>query len=317
MTFPALLQSPPPDVALAIDTGHVAGARLDTRGGRVVIAAYAVEALPAHAVAPRLAAMNMADLGVVSQAVRLVLDRLGRPRRAALLIPDASVKVSLIRFEKVPARASDLAELIRWQVRKSAPFSLEQARVSFTPGARVADGGHEFVVTVGRHDVLDQYEQVVAAAGAHAGLVDLASFNVINGILAAGAAPGGDWLLVYVAPAYTTLAVIRGGQMIFYRTRAAGDEEGPLTDLVHQTAMYYEDRLQGSGFERVLLAGASAIPGGPETWQRSLAERLRIVVEPVDPLLGANLTDRISATPELLDALAPLVGVLLRDRKAA
>jgi Tfp pilus assembly PilM family ATPase len=316
MTFPTLLQSAPPEAAIGIDTGQVAGARLEVRGGRRVIAAYSVETLPPEAVVPALAAANMPDPAVVTRAVRQVLDELGRPRRTALLIPDASAKVSLIRFEKVPARASDLGELVRWQVRKSAPFPLEHARVSFTPGARAADGSQEFVVTVGRQDVLDQYEQVVAGAGAHPGLVDLASFNVVNSLLAAGA-PEGDWLLVYVAPVYTTLAVVRGGHLIFYRNRAAADEEGPLTDLVHQTAMYYEDRLQGTGFARVVLAGSSGIRGDAENWRRSLEERLQMAVEPVDPRLAAGLTDRIAATPALLDALAPLVGVLLRDRMAA
>jgi Tfp pilus assembly PilM family ATPase len=318
MKLPAFLQSPPPDVALAIESGHVAGARLEIHGGRTVIAAHAVEPLPAGAVTPSLASVNLPDAGVVTAAVRLVLDALGRrSKQAALVIPDAAVKVSLVRFDKVPARASDLVELVKWQVRKSAPFALEQARISFSPAATSADGGQEFVVTLGRVDILDQYEHAVERAGVHAGLVDLASFHTINGVLAAGAAPGGDWLLVYVAPVYTTLAVVRNGHVIFYRNRAAGDDEGPLADLVHQTAMYYEDRLQGGGFERVLLAGASAIPGGADTWRRSLEERLRVAVEPVDPRLSAGLTDRIEAPPELLDALAPLAGALLRDRKAA
>ena len=36
----------------------------------------------------------------------------------------------------------------------------------------------------------------------HAGLVDLATFNLINAVLAAGAPPSGDWLLVHVAADY-------------------------------------------------------------------------------------------------------------------
>ena len=37
-------------------------------------------------------------------ALRSALDKLGsRPRRVALVIPDTAAKVSLLRFEKVPA----------------------------------------------------------------------------------------------------------------------------------------------------------------------------------------------------------------------
>jgi hypothetical protein len=34
----------------------------------------------------------------------------------------------------------------------------------------------------------------------------------------------------------------------------------------------------------------------------------------VDPTAAAGLTDRISAAPVLLETLAPIVGLLLRDR---
>ena len=43
----------------------------------------------------------------------------------------------------------------------------------------------------------------------------------------------------------------------------------------------------------------------------SIEERLRVKVEPVDPRNVAALRDRITASPELLDALAPLVGILV------
>jgi hypothetical protein len=81
--------------------------------------------------------------------------------------------------------------------------------------------------------------------------------------------------------------------------------------------MYYEDRLHGAGFARVLIAGAARLPSGAESVRRDLEQRLRIGVEAVDPRSAAALQDRIAASPELLDVLAPLVGMLLRERKAA
>jgi hypothetical protein len=40
-------------------------------------------------------------------------------------------------------------------------------------------------------------------------------------------------------------------------------------------------------------------------------------VEAVDPRGAAALQDRIGASPDLLDVLAPLVGMLMRERKVA
>lgn len=314
----SFLAALPPAVAVDIAPGRVAAASLTTRGGRTVVAAHALEPLADGAVVPALNATNIADRQVVAEAVQRAFDRLGaRPRRVGLVIPDSAAKVSLIRFDQVPARAHDLEQLVRWQVRKSAPFRIEDAQVSFTPGAAVAGGGREFIVALSRRDIVEEYESVCALAGAHAGLVDLAAFNIINAMLAGAPAVPGDTLLVHVTAASTTLAIIRGADLIFYRNRSA-EEEGGLADLVHQTAMYYEDRLSGAGFARAVLAGAATSLGAIENDQlrRSLEDRLGTRVEPVDPRSAAALTDRIAAAPGLLDTLAPLVGLLVREKAA-
>jgi hypothetical protein len=234
----------------------------------------------------------------------------GRIRRLALVLPDSVAKVSLIRFDKVPEKASDLEQLIRWQVRKAAPFRIEDAQVTWQPGA-ASGGGREYLVTVARRDIVQSYEQACEQAGAHAGIVDLASFNLVNAVLASGASSA-DWLLVHVAADYATLAVVRGGDVVFFRNRSAATDHD-LVDLVHQTAMYHEDRLGGGGFGRVVLAGASVL-GAAETdrLRRMLEERAGVSVETVDFRSAVTMRDRIAAGPELLDALAPSLGVLLR-----
>jgi Tfp pilus assembly PilM family ATPase len=307
----------PPDTAIEIDVAHVSAARLTWRGSVATVAAHTIEPLAAGMVVPALASPNITDVAALARAIAHATARLGaRVSKAALVVPDTVAKVSLVRFDKVPPRAADLLELIKWQVRKSAPFPLEQSVLSFTPGVRLPDGGQEFVVTVARADVIAQYEEACAQAGIHVGLVDLATTSIINAVLAGSSTPSGDWLLVHATPLYTTLAVLRDGHVIFFRNREE-ETEGSLADVVHQTAMYYEDRLKGAGFSHVLLSGSAAVPGGADAVQRNLEDRLDIHVETVDPRAGAALLDRISASPDVLDALAPLVGILLRERKAA
>ena len=314
----SLFSTPGPTVAVEISSTRVSAASVIEQGGRPVIGAHATEPLPQGAVVPSLNAANILDAGVVSDVLGRVFERLGgRPGRIGLVVPDSMAKVSLVRFDKVPPRDEDLDQLVRWQVRKTAPFRIEDARVSYTPGAATPDGGREFIVCLARRDIVAEYEGACAAAGAQAGLVDLATFNVINAVLAGSGTPETDWLLVHVAPGYTTVAIIRSGDLIFFRNRPA-EEEGSLTDLVHQSAMYYEDRLGGAGFAKAMVAGAghSAEYSDLASLSRHLQERLGCPVYPVDPREVAPLTDRISAGPDMLDALAPLVGLLLRDRAA-
>ena len=315
--FTSLREGTAPPVAVEIAAGRVSAASLEWRGGRPVVSQHAIELLPETAVVPSLTAANTHDRAAVMTALNRALEKVGRPRRIGLVVPDAIAKVSLVRFEQVPARTSDLDQLVRWQVRKSAPFAIEDAQVTYVPGLRHPDG-QEFIVSLARRDIIEEYEGLCTEAGCHAGLVDLATFNVVNAVLAGSTPPAADWLLVNVAADSASIALLRGPHLIFFRNRAS-DTEGTLADLVHQTAMYYVDRLQGVGLARVVLSGAAAGAARPadlDQVRRSLEDRLAAKVETVDPRAAASLADRISVAPALLDTLAPLVGLLLRDRQS-
>jgi Tfp pilus assembly PilM family ATPase len=318
-SFPRWLSSRPPSAAVEITARHVTVAAVAEHGGSRVLSSHASEALPAGAVEPGLNAANVHDPAALTAALKAALDQVSpRPRRVALVLPDPVAKLSLVRFDKVPAKLQDLDQLIRWQIRKGAPFKIEDAQVSWVPGSVIAGGGREYVVTVARRDVVESYERACEGAGAYAGIVDLASVNLVNAVLAGqpAGAERSDWLLVHVAFDYITLAIVRGGDVIFFRSRAA-ERDDDLSDVVHQTAMYHEDRLGGGGFSRVVLAGASA-RGADEgaRLRRDLEERVGSRIEPLDFRGVVGLRDRIVAGPELLDSLAPSIGVILRERVA-
>jgi type IV pilus assembly protein PilM len=308
--------TPPPLVAIEITARRVTAVALADDGRRVAVSGHAAEPLEAGVVAPSLNAPNVQDERALAAALAAAVARLGqRTRRVGLVLPDTTAKVSLVRFEKVPQKAQDLEQLIRWQVRKTAPFRVEDAQVSWQPAAPAADGGREYLVSLARLDILRSYERACEAAGLHAGLVDLASFNQINVVLAGGDTPG-DWLLVSVGAEHATLAVVRDDDVMFFRNRSTTGE-GDLPDLVHQTAMYHEDRLGGGGFARVVLAGTSEL-GAAETVRlaRDVEERIGVPVMPIDVRPAVDLADRIAAGPELLDLLAAPVGMLIRERTA-
>jgi Tfp pilus assembly PilM family ATPase len=317
--LPRWLSHRPPSAAVEISTRRVTAAVVAQHGNTYVLSGYAGETLPAGVIDAALNAPNIHDSAALTSTIRKVLDTLPtRPRRIALVLPDTVGKLSLLRFEKIPQRVQDLDQLIRWQVRKAAPFKIEDAQVAWVPGLPLADGGREYVVTVARRDIIESYERACEAAGAYPGIVDLATVNLMNAVLGADprTAQSGDWLLVHVAPEYSTMAVVRGADVIFFRTRPS-EREDDLADLVHQTAMYHEDRLGGGGFSRVVLAGASLLGAeGAERLRRDLEARIGTRVEALDFRGAVALRDRIAAAPELLDSLAPAIGVILRERVA-
>ena len=316
--MPASFLAPaPPTVAIEIASRRVTVVEVSRSSGGTVIAGHASEALPPEAVVPALGGVNVQNPAEVVAALRRALERAGlrSTSRAALIVPDSVARVSLLTLEQLPARTADLNQLIRWQLKKATPFPIEDAQVSFFK-AHASGAATTLATVVARRDVIAQYEAVAAAVGVHAGVVDLACFNVLNSVIGGGAAATGDWLVVSLAAEGTSLAIMRGQDLMFYRHRAAVEEE-PLSALVHQTAMYHEDRLGGSRFARVWVCGAALAPGGADRARQEITQLLDVPVESVDVRPAADLRDRASASPELLDALAAPVGALLRERKAA
>ena len=190
------LASVPPGVAIEIGRDRVVAVAVSDGGG-TGITGHAVEPLAAGIVEPSLNAANVHDRAALVRTIESALEKAGasRARRAALVIPDTAAKVSLVRFEKVPAKAQDLDQLIRWQKRKAVPFKIEEAQVAWAPGVSLPGGGREFLVTAARRDIIESYEHACNEAGVQAGIVDLATFNIVNSALAASVAP-----MMFAAP---------------------------------------------------------------------------------------------------------------------
>ncbi len=311
----SLFAPTPPAIAVELASRRLTVVELG-RGSSLPLVGYASEPLPPDALTPAPVGPNVQNPAAVAEALQRGLERAGvrASARVALVIPDNAARVSLLSFEQLPAKAADIEQLIRWKLKKSTPYPIEEAQIGWFQAHRT-EAGPVIAATVARRDVVTQYEAVAAAAGLHAGIVDVASFNIMNAVIGAGGAPDSDWLLVTLAPEATTLSIGRGSDLMFYRHRAAVEEEA-LSSLVHQTAMFHEDRLGGTKFSRVWLCGGGLGPGSEDV-RREIRERLGVPVEVVDVRQASELGSKINASTDVLYALAAPVGVLLRDRKAA
>ena len=300
-TAHAWLSTPAPTAAIEFAADGVSAVAI-TAGTTPAVVGHIHVPLPAGAVVPAAAAANVRDREAVVAAVRDAFGHLPRRMpRVSLVVPDSAAKVSILRFDTVPARRAELDRLIRWKVRDAVPFKLEDAQVAWDAAAPIGGAG-AFVVVVMRRDVVEEYEALAAAAGAQPGVVIPASLALLNLALAGahGAVPSRDRLLVHAAAGYNSVALLRGGALDLFRNQA-GDQAADLTNLVHRTAMYYEDRLGGAGIRQVLLATER---GDVEALAGQLAAA---VAAPVEPLavpggLGGGRTVRAAAVGALLGA---------------
>ena len=313
-----LLSTPRPQAAISIAGDSIAAVELSVAKGQLSLSVQQVKSLETGAVVPNMMSPNVADQKSVTTALKEVIGSYKRrPTRVSLVLPDIIAKVTLLSFETVPDRETDLAELIRLKVQKSAPFSLNEAQLSYEPCGVDTTKQPQFLVVVVQKSVLREYESICDDVGLQVGCVDLASFNLINmSLYATSEKKGDDWLLVQTANQYRTLAIIRGSQLIFHRTQAS-EPGNSFDNFIYQAAMYYEDRLGGDGVKHVVFASSSMGNHSDileNVFERSFKSSNTVALEQLGSHISSTIHNAKRIPIDLLDRLAAPIGILLRDR---
>jgi type IV pilus assembly protein PilM len=290
---------PHPTLVVEIATSHVAAARWGTSRGS--LESYAIEPLPSGSVMPSPVDANVPQPDAVRSALRRVLARV--PDRGApvtLLIPDPVVRVFILPFETLPRSAEDALPLLRWRLKKSVPFDVEETVVSWMRQEGRA-GNLEVLTAVARQRILREYEESVEAMGASVGVVlssSLASLPLLE--------ERGATLLVRMSGKTLTTVIVRGGNLCVYRStdmpaEAAILDPQAMLDEIFPALAYFQDTWGGS-VDRARLAGLGAREG---VFRRAVAEELKVTVGPLADAedvrsLPANAKDLIHQD---LDAL--------------
>jgi type IV pilus assembly protein PilM len=272
---------PNPPLVVEIAEPHVAVARSASRG--VPLEDVAVEALPAGAVTPSTLETNIVQTEVVRSALRKIFDRLpAHGAHVALLVPDLVVRVFLLPFDNLPRRAREALPLLRWRLKKSVPFDVEETTVSWTrQGAR--EGGLEIVTAVARQPVIREYEAVIESLGARAGVVLSSTLSTLPLLEEHGAT-----LLVRVSGKTLTTVIVRGPSLCLYRStemRAdSGLEPQAMLDEVFPAVAYYQDTW-GETIDRARLSGFGA---NESSFGQALARELQIPTGSMSDAAGAH-----------------------------
>ena len=121
-----ILRDPPPEFAFEIAADGIAMSR--TRGP----ASLQFMPLPPGCLSPSPVKENILDPVAFAETVgKLVPPGGGRGRRgAALILPDNSVRIAVLDFDNLPDKEEERRPLIRFRLRKSVPFDVDDAALS-------------------------------------------------------------------------------------------------------------------------------------------------------------------------------------------
>lgn len=246
--------TPHPPLAIEIAPERVAAARWTRTGG---LDGFAVEALPAGALVPSAVETNIVNSAALKTAFTNVCTRLrAKDEGVALVLPDPVIRVFVQHFEQFPRSPQEAVPMLRWKLKKSVPFEVDETLISYMRQAPREDGV-DVVTALARLRIIREYESLAEGAGLQPGVVlssSLAAISLLDELR--------PTLMARVSGAALTTAIVREGVLCGFRCTelpARGFELTPqmLLEEIFPVAAYYQDTWQ-EGIQSVRVAGLGA-----------------------------------------------------------
>src|SRR5712692_3192288 len=269
-----LLKDPPPSHVFELSEAGIAFARVAEPGqvNFTPLEAGALQVSPVH------------DNVHQAEALQARIDAIAPPnghrkRRATLILPDYCARVGVLDFDNFPAAHEEQIALLRFRMKKSVPFEVDSAMVSYHAQPRKSAGNKiEVVVAVMAAEIVARYEAPFRSVGFHPGYVSTSALAALNLL-----SPDQVTLLVKLSGRTLSAMVLDGSAVKLARCvemDSAGLEE--IESVLHPTIAYIEDELSTTP-KRLVLCGF-----GPESADlaRRWQEEWGVAVEPLRSRFG-------------------------------
>jgi type IV pilus assembly protein PilM len=268
----SLLLDPPPGMVFEVSEAGIAAARIGNR-----------TELDFRALQPGVLAVsplkeNVLDEAAFTAAVKALATAHAarKGKDAALILPDFSARTTVLDFDTFPTDAEEQLALIRFRLKRSVPFDVETAAVSFyaQPGAKHVD----VVVVMAPMEIVSRFEAPFRAAGLSPGLVTTSSLAALE-----LAPEGGLTMVAKLTGRSLTLLVRDKSTLKLVRClELPTSEMEDITAVLVPTFVYMEDNLGGRA-EKLLLCGFGA---RTEEAKRIFEQELAVGVDELRSPLG-------------------------------
>ena len=273
--------TPHPHLAVEFTPEQVAAVRFSRKGS---LDGYFVESLPKGALVPSAIEPNIANPIAVKAAVASVCRKLdAKDEDVALLVPDPVIRVFVQHFEDFPRSSDEVIPMLRWKLKKSVPFEVDETLLSYMRQPPRTDGV-DVVTAIARLRIIKEFEALLEDLSLRPGVVLSSTLSAIS--LLDDQKPT---LLARVSGTSLTTAIVREGVLAGYRCTelpANSETVSPqvLIEEIFPLAAYYQDTWQ-EGIQAVRVAGlGNRLP----QFVRPLEEEFKCQVR---SLLGGAVSD--------------------------
>jgi len=223
---------------------------------------------------------NVLDHDEFGLAVRAMANAQASRKKkdVALILPDYCTRMAVVDFDSFPSDLKEQSSLVRFRIKRSVPFDVDSAALSFW--AQPVDHGKrvDVVVVVSPLEIVARYESPFRAAGMNPGLVTTSALAALDLI------PEGGLSVLAKLTGHVLSIVVRdkGSVKLIRCLEMPSAELDDIAAVLLPTFVYIEDNLGGRA-ARLILCGFGA---QTEEAQRRFQEELAVEVEPARSPLG-------------------------------
>ena len=239
-----------PKLACEIAADRVLAGRVFDNGSS--LEACAAQELAPGSVVPDLVESNLRQRAAVRDGIESALGGVaGRSHDVIAIVPDATVRVMLVEFDTLPSDREEALGVVRFRLKKSLPFDVEKAKVSYH--AQKINDEVRVVAAVALGSVIEDYEAAFHEAGFNPGVV------LPSTLAALGAADGKRPTMVIKVDAHTTsIAILNQDQLQLFRTlengRGVTISGEQLAEEVYPSIVFFQDTYH-LNLEQIYVAG--------------------------------------------------------------
>ena len=195
---------------------------------------------------------NVRRVDLVASQIAFIAPRQdSRKRRpASLILPDYAARVTVLDFDALPPKPEEQLALIRFRLKKTLPFDIDSAAVSYFVQPSATRHRSEVVAVSVGFEIIARYEALFRAAAFHPGEITtsaLAALHLFRG-------EGPTVIAKIAGRVLTVMAMVDGSLKLFRCVEMEEASEEDVLRILQPTFAYMDDELKASG-ARLVLCG--------------------------------------------------------------
>lgn len=230
----------------------------------------------------------------------------GKVARVGLSVPNEIVRVAVQQYGELPKKKAETERMIAWWAKKSLPFPVEGAKISFHPLNMNGRGEKRLLVTLAFEGVIKEYEHNLRELGVNPEVIRPAGINHFN-FYHERIPPFGTIGFLGLFENYFNLFVFEEGELVFHHGIKRGYADIHFFQDIEMTIQLYYNSNPDKEIEKFCYGSQVGFHKELEEGIRSILDAEVIRIDETE-ILSLDAEVKMPQQEKILPSYASAIG---------